>query len=233
MRLYIVRHADPDYKNHTITAAGHLEAQALARRFARQGLDCIYSSPFPRALETMQYTANTLGLTPEIAGWTAELTEWQIDQQWGAKYAFDLAGEIVRGGEPLPHHTSWHLAPPLDNPFFLEKFSALQEHSDAFLARHGYQREGGRYRMQQPNQQKIAIFCHNGFGLTWLAHLLALPLSLVWAGFWLAPSSVTTVLFDERSTQWAVPRCLGVGDVSHLYAEGLPVQPRGLLANRD
>jgi probable phosphoglycerate mutase len=44
---------------------------------------------------------------------------------------------------------------------------------------------------------------------------------------------VTTVLFDERSSEWAVPRCLGVGDVSHLYAEGLPVQPRGLLSNRE
>lgn len=233
MRLYIVRHADPDYPNHTITAAGHLEAQALARRFTHQGLDRIYSSPFPRAIHTMEYTASALDLTPEIADWTAELTEWQIEQSWGAKYVFDLAGEVVRGGDPLPHHGSWHLVPPLDNPFFLETFSTLQKHSDEFLARHGYQREGGRYRVQQPNQKKIAVFCHNGFGLTWLAHLLALPLPLVWAGFWLAPSSVTTILFDERSTTWAVPRAMSVGDVSHLYAEGLPVQPRGLLANRE
>ncbi len=29
MRLYIIRHADPDYPNNTITPEGHLEAQAL------------------------------------------------------------------------------------------------------------------------------------------------------------------------------------------------------------
>jgi hypothetical protein len=69
--------------------------------------------------------------------------------------------------------------------------------------------------------------------VTWLAHLLDLPLTLVWSGFWLAPSSVTTILFDERSTVWATPRCLGVGDVSHLYAAGLPVQPAGITANVD
>lgn len=45
MRLYIVRHAEPDYPNNTITPSGHLEARALARRFAHQGLDRIYISP--------------------------------------------------------------------------------------------------------------------------------------------------------------------------------------------
>jgi hypothetical protein len=77
------------------------------------------------------------------------------------------------------------------------------------------------------------VFCHGGFGLTWLAHLLALLLPLVWSGFWLPPSSVTTMLFDERSPEWAVPRCIGLGDVSHLYAAGLQVQARGIMANFD
>lgn len=233
MRLYLVRHADPDYERNTITAAGHLEAQALARRFAREGLDCIYSSPLPRAVETMQYTADALQITPQIIEWTTELTDWRLDQKWGAKFAFDLAGEVIRGCEQLPSHHTWHLTTPLDDPLFQEQFSALKQNSDAFLAQHGYQREGGLYRCLQPNRLKIAVFCHNGFGLTWLAHLLEIPVPLIWAGFWLAPSSVTTILFEERSPEWAVPRCLNVGDVSHLYAEGLPVRPRGLLANRE
>ncbi len=231
MLLYIVRHADPDYDRNTITTTGHLEAQALSRRFARQGLDLIYSSPYPRAVQTMQYTADALGITPEIVEWAGELNEWQIDQKWGAKFAFDLAGETIRGCDPLPGHDTWHLTTPLDDPLFREKFSALKEFSDTFLVQHGYQREGGVYRNLQPNRKKIAIFCHNGFGLTWIAHLLEIPVSLIWSGFWLAPSSVTTILFEERSADWAVPRTLGVGDVSHLYAEGLPVQQRGLLSN--
>ena len=79
----------------------------------------------------------------------------------------------------------------------------------------------------------MAVFCHGGFGLTWLAHLLEIPLSLVWSGFWMPPSSVTTILFDERSQEWATPRCIGFGDVSHLYEAGLPVRPRGIIANFD
>src|SRR3954454_21020533 len=118
MRLYIVRHADPDYENNTITAAGHLEAQVLAQRFAGQGLDLIYSSPFARAVETMQYTADVLGLVPQIVEWTAELMEWKIDGKWGAMYAFDLAGEVIRGAQQLPGHETWHLTTPLDDPLF-------------------------------------------------------------------------------------------------------------------
>ncbi len=53
----------------------------------------------------------------------------------------------------------------------------------------------------------------------------------MWAGFWHAPTAVTTILFDERSEKWAVPRALCVGDTSHLYAAGLPVRPRGIIAN--
>jgi hypothetical protein len=44
---------------------------------------------------------------------------------------------------------------------------------------------------------KIAIFCHNGMALTLISHLLAIPLPMVHVSMWLAPSSVTTILFDE------------------------------------
>ncbi len=54
MRLYIIRHADPDYVNDNLTPAGHLEAAALGERMASEGLNLIYSSPRGRALETMR-----------------------------------------------------------------------------------------------------------------------------------------------------------------------------------
>ncbi len=234
MRLYIIRHADPDYPNNTITDQGHREAEALAKRLATVGLDRIYSSPLGRALDTMRYTTDRLGLEPTVEEWTAELSEWRLDQTpWGRLAAWDIPGEIVRARREGPTRDEWHLAPPFDTALLHEEFAVVTRHSDAFIARHGYDREGGRYRIARPNRERIAVFCHGGFGLTWLAHLLEIPLPLVWSGFWLPPSSVTTVLFDERSREWAAPRCIGLGDVSHLYAAGLPVQPRGILANFD
>ena len=133
----------------------------------------------------------------------------------------------------MPTRENWHELPEFANPLYRETLQFVKDNSDAFFAQRGYVREGGRYRICQANRDRIAVFCHGGFGLWWLSHLLEIPLPLVFSGFFLPPSSVTTVLFDERSSTWAVPRCLGVGDVSHLYAAGLPVSNSGVKANCD
>lgn len=232
MRLYIIRHADPDYPNNTITPEGHLEAQALARRLAKHGLDRIYASPLGRAIDTMRYTAELLGMPHEIEEWTQELNHLKLeDTPYGRLSHWDLPGEVIRSQEPLPTHDSWKELSYYAGTESPETYAYLKEHSDEFLKRQGFERSGGKYRILRKSQDQVAVFCHGGFGLTWLAHLLELPLSLVWAGFWMPPSSVTTILFDERSDEWATPRCIGFGDVSHLYAEGLPVRPRGIITN--
>jgi broad specificity phosphatase PhoE len=233
MRLFIIRHADPDYERRTITKAGHLEAKALASRMKRVGLDVIYSSPVPRAVHTMEYTAKALGKKPVFLDWLKELSELRTEQPpWGRLMAWDTPPEVLRA----PDRKGWGNLSGI-RPFkglpIREKVSYVRRHSDIFLARLGYKREGGRYRILKPNRKKIGVFCHGGFGLTWLSLLLEIPLPLMWAGFWLAPTSVTTVLFDERSKKWATPRVLGLCDVSHLHAKGLPVSTHGLKANTE
>jgi probable phosphoglycerate mutase len=235
MRLYLIRHADPDYPNNTITPAGHLEAQALARRLATEGLTHIYCSPLGRAIDTMQYTSRATGLSPRTEPWMAELDQFRLDlpAPWPRLMAWDVPGELTRAQLPCPTSDNWHALPCFSLPVLRETYEWLKVQSDGFLARHGYERSGGRYRITQANRERIAVFCHNGLGLSWLSHLLEIPLPLVWSGFWLAPTSVTIVLLDERSEQWAVPRCLCVGDTSHLHHAGLPVAPAGIKANYD
>ena len=239
MRLLIVRHADPDYAGNTITPAGHLEALALARRMAAIRPDRLYCSPLGRAIHTAQYTADALHLPLNIEGWTQELgtalsaTPPNWGSQGGRLMAWDVPGEVIRAHDPLPTAGDWSAREPFTDPSFRAAFEELQKNSDAFLARHGYVREDHRYRIAAANREKIAVFCHGGFGLTWLAHLLDIPLTLVWSGFWLAPSSITTVLFDERSAEWATPRVIGAADTSHLYEAGLPIQHHGIKANTD
>ena len=231
MRLYIIRHADPDYPNNTITPAGHLEAQALAKRLASLGVDRIYTSPLGRARHTMQYTADLLGMGSGVEDWTQEHSGLVSEtEEWGRLGLWDLPGEVFRAEGRHPAYDTWRELPPLAGSPAPEALTALADASDLFLARHGYERDGRRYRIVRSNRERLAVFCHGAFGLSWRAHLLELPVPLVWSGFWLPPSSVTTVLIEERSADWAVPRCLGLGDVSHLYEAGLPVSPRGVYA---
>ncbi|NBD27141.1 histidine phosphatase family protein [Paenibacillus glycinis] len=232
MKILLIRHAEPDYPNRTITAPGHLEAQALAEKLAGTRIDRIYCSPLGRAQHTMRYTADALGMTPTTLPWTAELDGWYITEPSGqSTVAWNVDHTWVREHRPYPSSSDWHERAPFDHPSFKEKFRQLQDSSDAFFRSLGYERDGGRYRSASPNRETIAVFCHLGFGLAWLSHLLELPLSMVWSGFWIAPSSVTTVVMEERAHGWAAPRCYGVGDIGHLYRAGLPVSRAGLFAD--
>ena len=232
MLVYIVRHAEPDYSIDSLTPAGHSEARALAGRMEKIGLTHLYSSPVQRARHTCQYTSQRLGMEMVIEPWTAELSACRRTfEPWGNLCIWDCPGEVVRAKYPLPTGDNWQEMPEFADPLIYKSFAMVRRESDGFFARHGYVRQQGRYRIAKANRYKIAMFCHGGFGLWWLAHLLEMPLPLVFSGFFLPPSSVTTMLFDERSGDWAVPRCLGVGDVSHLYASGLPVSRSGIKAN--
>ncbi len=229
MRLYIVRHADPDYPGGTITPAGHLEAQALAARLAREGIGRIFSSPLGRAMHTAQYTAERLGLSIEARPWLEELGGLKMTSgPHAGLMAWDVHGHVLRDGRA---GSDGSLHPDVNEPVFQREIDRVRGDSDKFLAELGYIRHAGHYRVERSSRERIAVFCHGGLALTWLAHLLEIPMTLMWAAFWLAPSSVTVVLMDERAEGLAAPRCLCLGDTGHLHAAGLPVQPAGIRAN--
>lgn len=227
MRLLIIRHADPEYVNDSITREGKHEAEALGRRLAsgREGnISHLYTSPKGRAKATAAPTEKLLHKKAIVEQWTRELSYWPrlhgMDRPGeGGLAMWDLPASLVRSADNLTHNSQWSLVPAIEKA--REPFENLQMDSDAFIARHGYVREGHQYRIVQANRDVIAVFCHGGFGLTWLAHLLNIPLAVAWTSFYLPPSSVTTILFDERSADFATPRAIGVGDIGHLYSEGL------------
>ena len=225
MQLYIIRHADPDYKNHTITPDGHLEAEALSRRLKAMGVNKIFCSPLGRARDTMQYTAKLLNLESETEEWTKELSDMLLeDSDWGPLMAWDLPGEIQLADNPDASSTDWNNLPEFKDLNLMERYANIGKNSDLFIKKLGYKREGRKYRCIQPNEDKVAVFCHGGFGITWIAHLLNIPLRIMWSGFSLSPSSVTIISFDTASEIWVVPRCKAFGDTSHLYESGLIVK---------
>jgi probable phosphoglycerate mutase len=233
MRLYIIRHADPDYVRDTITEAGHKEAKALAERLAREGIDEVYSSPLGRAQATAAYTAEATGKPVGILPWTQEISDAAVEiEGFGRIAAWDVPGELVLENEADLDVNGWTETPWTREVGLKRHYDQIAESSDRFLLEKGFRRSGKMYEVEFPNEKKIAMFCHGGFGLCFLSHLLRIPPVYLWTGFWLPPSSVTTVLFETRSDRWAVPRCLSMADISHLYAAGLPSSFGGLLGNR-
>lgn len=228
MRLHIIRHGDPDYSIDSLTPRGRREAEALQRWVARERPDRAYCSPLGRARLTAELALGGSGLTAEVEAWTAELRDCRaidLPLTW-----WDVHGHRLRNPAYLASGR-WADQPSLAGTAAEAVMARIAADSDAFLVRHGLVREGGCYRLGAPPWTNIAVFCHGGFGLCWLAHLLALPTPLVWAGFFMHTASVTTILFDEREPGICTPRVLHLGDVAHLLAAGIEPSTSGIKAN--
>jgi hypothetical protein len=230
MRIFLIRHADPDYSIDGLTPAGHIEARVLAEHLAEAGLDEIYCSPMGRARLTASYTAERTGLPVQVEPWARELQGLYSEET--RRQLWDIDGAVLRGPETLADLNRWDQLEMFSGPALTEIRASICTYSADFLQRQGFTVDGQSiYRFEQPNRKRIAFFAHLGFGLSWLAHLLDIPLPLMWAGFYLHPSSVTTILFDERSPGQAAPRVLSMGDLSHLARAGLTPSRAGIIAN--
>ncbi len=231
MLLYIIRHGDPIYNPDSLTPKGHLQAKALAKRLAVHGLDRIYASPLIRAQQTATPTAELLGLPIQTEDWTSEsrtAADFYIhdDERKLHGWIFHTNHDDLRTNTTSNCTIdNWHTFPPFTEypeKNFKAGYQRIIDASDEFLARHGYKREGAVYKITNPNEERIAVFCHQGFGTTWLSHLLNIPPQLFWRSFDLSHSSVTVLTFSNRENGFTSPMCLQLSDLSHIYREGLP-----------
>jgi probable phosphoglycerate mutase len=232
MRLYIIRHGDPDYKNDCLTERGRQEAETLAELLCSLHLTHIYTSPLGRALETAKPAASRLSLPDTVLPWVRELTGIYYDvPDFGQFAPFSIPGEVLYRISPVPQYEGWDKQKYFNDPAFRLLIDEMSAGSDALLAAHGYVREDALYRCECPNEDQIAVFCHQGIGTTWLAYLLHFPYQAAWAGLWQACTSITTIHFEHHSPFFAVPRMIGMGETPHIVLANMTRTECGLKSN--
>lgn len=224
MRLLIIRHADPDYERDSLTEKGWREAALLAGRLAPGEYAGLYASPLGRARDTASLTLARLGREAVVCDWLREfhapisrpdvpdrpMIPWDwLPQDWTRDARFY---------DP----ERWHEPEAMAQGRVKAEYDRVAAGLDAILAGHGYEREGRVYRVQRPNHDCLAFFCHFGVGCVMLSHLLGVSPMVLWHGACAAPSSVTTLVTEERREGTASFRMSGYGDTSHLYANGEP-----------
>ena len=228
MKLLLIRHGDPDYENDSLTEKGCREAQLLSERIAPMDIKAYYVSPLGRAQKTAAYTLEKAGRTAETLQWAREFDTYVLA---------DGIGPVIRDGRRIP----WDMLPEywtkepmyydkdrwFDTPLMKEAgmergVREVWNGLDALLERHGYKRENNYYRAVSPNDDTIAIFCHFGVTCVMLSHLVGVSPMVLWHGFVTAPTSVTTVITEERRDGIVSFRINAMGDISHLYKYGEP-----------
>lgn len=219
MKLLLIRHGDPDYSIDSLTEKGWREARLLSEELCRLDIKAFYVSPYGRARDTASFTLQKLNRTAEVMPWLKE---------------FDT--RIFRPDSPDQKHIMWDWLPQdwtadprlsqkehwFENEFFAPypigaEYKAVAEGFDALLERHGYRREGRFFRTDHSNHDTIALFCHLGVIGVILSHVWDISPMILWHGMCPAPTSVTTLVTEERRKGIASLRMLAFGERTHLY----------------
>ena len=219
MKLLIVRHGDPDYSIDSLTETGWKEAALLVSRLSKLDVAAFYVSPLGRAKDTASLTLKAMGREAEECPWLREFSasickpyeenkggvwDWYPAEWTKEKRYFD--------------RDAWMEPEAMADSDVREQWQWVTENFDALLARHGYVRDGEVYRAERANEDTIVFFCHFGLECVLLSHLLHISPMALWHGTCAAPTSVTTLVTEERQQGIAYFRMSSFGDISHLYA---------------
>ena len=225
MLLYIIRHGDPDYATDSLTPKGLLQAEAVGQRLFHANIDKIFTSPMGRAKQTAEPACRLLGLTSHIEPWAHEIEDEMMvnfpDGQRKPLGGVQNSCFLENGGIHLPYDEALK-APGFNESSMGSAMEYIQDGGRDFLLRLGYKEEAsGVYRILQPSDERIALFCHAALARTWISHLLHIPIHLMFGGFNYCHTGVTILEFKNFENGFTAPKCLCYSDLSHFIPAGL------------
>lgn len=225
MRILIIRHGDPDYKNDSLTPDGMIEAEYLAETLASESIDEIFVSPLGRAQKTAEFTLSKKKMQGTTLPWLREFS-YPIAVPDGARAAdghsifWDFYPSFYDKEPRLFDFDHWQEVDFVKNSDLPYYYRMVTEGIDGILSKYGYERNGLSYRATDPNKKTIALFCHFGVESIILSHLCNIAPFAILQQFCGLPTSVTTLVTEERQEGIAHFRCLCFGSTEHLYLHG-------------
>lgn len=229
MILYYVRHGDPIYEPDQLTALGAVQAAAVAKRLALNGMDRVYSSTSNRARQTAQPLCDLVKREAVLLDWCSEAHAWEelttVNEQ-GQKVwccAEPRTRDLFAREEVRRLGRLWYTHPAFQGTNYAAGITRLQRETDGFLAGLGYRHdpEGNCYVSEGGRSEKVALFAHAGAGGAILSSILDIPYPLFAPRFDMGHTGVTVIRFPEEPGR-VYPEVLTFSNDSHLYREGLP-----------
>lgn len=220
MLLYIIRHGDPIYETDSLTPKGVLQAEAVGKRLAASGIDRIFSSPMGRAKLTAEPACRLLGLDYTIEPWAHEIEgERMTTYPDGVPSSINVLQNtyLLENDAYKADFNGAFSTPAVANSEMKKACDYIWENGKDFLERLGYREENGIYKISQPNEEKVALFCHAAFAKTWISMLLHIPLHIFCAGANYCHTGVTIMEFANNKNGVTAPRMLCYSDTSHFY----------------
>ena len=219
MKLVIIRHGDPDYEKDSLTDVGFKEAELLSERVCKMNVKAFYVSPLGRARATAEPSLKKLRRDAEVLDWLREFPAEMPDESGnGMRCVWDWLPADWTKEPKYFDKDEWMHTDVFEKANVPSIYKNVTDGLDALLKKHGYERDGALYRAVKPNEDTVVLFCHFALECVLLSHLLNVSPMVLWHGMCAAPTSVTTLITEERREGIAYFRTWAFGDVSHLYA---------------
>ena len=239
MKLMIIRHGDPDYRNDSLTERGYRARDALTEYLKNIEISDVYVSILGRAKETIEKLLEAKGLPMKTCDWLQEFLVNIPEEEWdesllkrpyrnGVYVGWDRLPSDWTSHEELFTIDGWRHVPGYDMPVLQDYYDEVCARFDETLASHGYVRDGYVYRAEEPNMDTVVFVCHFGLEGVLLSHLLNISPQVVWQMTLARPSSITTLITEEREEGIAIFRMAEFGATPHLSVAGIRPSDSGL-----
>lgn len=229
MLLFYVRHGDPIYAPDSLTELGQKQAELLVNRMKECNPDRIFSSSSNRAVLTAEPTARYLNKPIEILDWCHEghaFQEFCVKKEDGSRtwcFAEERTKNLLNSAEVRSLGMKWYDYPAFSNTSFKSGTMRVQHEVDKFMRSLGYEHDERKcgYHPVRPNDDRIALFAHQGFGMIFLSCLLDIPYPLIANHFDISHSNMTVIEFPNEA--FVIPKVLQLSNDSHLFASDMSV----------
>ena len=232
MLFFFVRHGHPIYIPDSLTELGQKQAEALSHRFALHGLDRIYASSHIRAIQTAEPTAKLLEKEIVTLDWAREdlATEEFMHLRPGPDrmhhywcFQLDDYVELFHRPDVRNMGMDWWKHPIFEGEKFHEGLERIRKEADAFFESLGYRHdvENARYLPIAPNEERVALFAHQGFGLAFLSVVMDIPYPIFCTEFDHSYTGVTAIEFKVNGDGVVYPKILQLSNDSHLFKAGM------------
>lgn len=219
MRLIIIRHGDPDYEKDSLTEKGRREAKLLSDRMSKLSVDAFYCSPLGRAKDTASFTLKKMNASAIEKDWLREF-EGKVRKGLKITACWDRLPLEWVNNRDFYDYEKWRKTKLMKTLNVNKEYEKVCAGIDELLADYGYEHKNGYYKVTDSNHKTVVLFCHFAVECVILSHIFSCSPMIFWHNFVALPTSVTTLITEEREEGVAVFRCQQFGDISHLYAGG-------------
>ncbi len=233
MLFFYIRHGDPIYEPDSLTPLGEKQADAIAKRLARYGVDKIYSSTSNRAILTAKPTCELTRKKAELLDFCNEnyaYEDFTIEKDGQKRWIFhDKEMKLLLTDKSVTAlGFNWYEHERLTK--FKKGMDRVFSESYEFFLSLGYEhiRNTGRYKIHKHNNERVALFAHQGFGLAFLSTVLDIPYPMFVNHFDTTHTGLTVIEFGNEDG-YSIPKVLTLSNDAHLYGDGLPTKYNNVL----